>query len=63
MIPEPEPDVLAKCIEVASRLCNGQRLRGYRAPTHTILDTAVGLLREFGFLYNSSLMHHASQSY
>lgn len=63
MTPEQERDVLVKCIEVATKLCNGQKPRGYRAPMYTIRETTVKLLREFGFLYNSSLMHHDSQPY
>ncbi|KAI1409878.1 glycoside hydrolase/deacetylase [Hypoxylon sp. FL1857] len=63
MTPEQERDVLVKCIEVATKLCNGRKPRGYRAPMYTIRETTVELLREFGFLYNSSLMHHDSQPY
>ncbi|KAI1761485.1 polysaccharide deacetylase family protein [Hypoxylon sp. FL1150] len=62
MTPEQERDVLVKCIEVATKLC-GKKPRGYRAPMYTIRETTVELLREFGFLYNSSLMHHDSQPY
>ena len=30
---------------------------------YTIRETTIKLLREHGFLYNSSLMHHDSQPY
>jgi uncharacterized protein YcgI (DUF1989 family)/peptidoglycan/xylan/chitin deacetylase (PgdA/CDA1 family) len=62
MTPEQERDVLLKCIEVATKLC-GKKPRGYRAPMYTIRETTVKLLREHGFLYDTSLMHHDSQPY
>ncbi|OAA59753.1 polysaccharide deacetylase family protein [Niveomyces insectorum RCEF 264] len=62
MTPAQERDVLDKCIEVATRLC-GRKPRGYRAPMYTIRETTVGLLRDRGFLYDTSLMHHDSQPY
>lgn len=63
MTPEQEQDVLVKCIEVATQLCGGKKPRGYRAPMYTIRETTVKLLREHGFLYDTSLMHHDSQPY
>ncbi|CAK7238433.1 hypothetical protein SEUCBS140593_010683 [Sporothrix eucalyptigena] len=62
MTEEQEKDVLVKCIDVATKLV-GKKPRGYRAPMYTIRETTVKLLREHGFLYNSSLMHHDSQPY
>ncbi|ETI21178.1 hypothetical protein G647_07522 [Cladophialophora carrionii CBS 160.54] len=62
MTPEQERDVLLKCIDVATQLC-GKKPRGYRAPMYTIRETTVHLLREHGFLYDTSLMHHDSQPY
>lgn len=62
MTPEQERDVLVKCIEVATKLC-GEKPRGYRAPMYTIRETTIELLREHGFLYDSSLMHHDCQPY
>ncbi|KAH7325618.1 polysaccharide deacetylase family protein [Stachybotrys elegans] len=62
MTEEQERDVLLKCIDVATKL-TGQKPRGYRAPMYTIRETTVQLLREHGFLYDSSLMHHDSQPY
>ncbi|KAH7024851.1 uncharacterized protein B0I36DRAFT_376654 [Microdochium trichocladiopsis] len=61
MTPEQEAAVLLKCIDVATRLAGGKKPRGYRAPMYTIRETTVKLLREHGFLYDSSLMHHDSQ--
>lgn len=49
-------------IDVATKLV-GKKPRGYRAPMYTIRETTVKLLREHGFLYDSSLMHHDSQPY
>lgn len=63
MTPEQERAVLEKCIEVATRLCGGKKPRGYRAPMYTVRETTVKMLREKGFLYDSSLMHHDSQPY
>jgi uncharacterized protein YcgI (DUF1989 family)/peptidoglycan/xylan/chitin deacetylase (PgdA/CDA1 family) len=62
MTTSQERDVLLKCIDVATKLC-GKRPRGYRAPMYTIRETTVKLLREHGFLYDTSLMHHDSQPY
>jgi peptidoglycan/xylan/chitin deacetylase (PgdA/CDA1 family) len=62
MTPVQERDVLLKCIDVATKLC-GKKPRGYRAPMYTIRETTVKLLREHGFLYDTSLMHHDSQPY
>lgn len=63
MTPQQEREVLLKCIEVATKLCHGKKPRGYRAPMYTIRETTVQLLREHGFLYDTSLMHHDSQPY
>ncbi|KAH8886083.1 glycoside hydrolase/deacetylase [Thozetella sp. PMI_491] len=62
MTEDQERDVLVKCIEVATQLV-GKKPRGYRAPMYTIRETTVELLRQHGFLYDSSLMHHDSQPY
>ena len=62
MTEEQETHVLEKCIDVATKLV-GKRARGYRAPMYTIRETTVKLLREHGFLYDTSLMHHDSQPY
>ncbi|CAG9939962.1 unnamed protein product [Clonostachys rosea f. rosea IK726] len=62
MTEEQEREVLLKCIDVATKL-TGKKPKGYRAPMYTIRETTVKLLREHGFLYNSSLMHHDSQPY
>ncbi|KAJ5666167.1 uncharacterized protein N7477_008615 [Penicillium maclennaniae] len=62
MTPAQERDVLVKCMEVAQRL-TGKRVRGYRAPMYALRETTIELLREFEFLYDSSLSHHDSQPY
>lgn len=62
MTPAQERDVLVKCMEVAQRL-TGKRVRGYRAPMYQLRETTINLLREFEFLYDSSLSHHDSQPY
>ncbi|CAI7569342.1 unnamed protein product [Penicillium glandicola] len=62
MTPTQERDVLVKCMEVSQRL-TGKRVRGYRAPMYQLRDTTIALLREFEFLYDSSLSHHDSQPY
>ncbi|OKL61120.1 hypothetical protein UA08_03096 [Talaromyces atroroseus] len=59
---EQERDVLQKCMEVSLRL-TGKKVRGYRAPMYQLRETTIGLLKEFGFLYDSSLNHHDSQPY
>lgn len=62
MTPTQERDVLVKCMEVSERL-TGKRVRGYRAPMYQLRETTIELLREFEFLYDSSLSHHDSQPY
>lgn len=62
MTPTQERDVLVKCMDVAQRL-TGKRVQGYRAPLYQLRETTVDLLKEFGFLYDSSLGHHDSQPY
>lgn len=62
MTPAQERDVLVNCMEVAQRL-TGKRVRGYRAPMYQLRETTIDLLREFEFLYDSSLSHHDSQPY
>lgn len=57
-----ERSLTSSSIEVATKLV-GKKPRGYRAPMYTIRETTVKLLREHGFLYDSSLMHHDSQPY
>ncbi|KAI1837955.1 CAZyme family CE4 [Penicillium roqueforti] len=62
MTPSQERDVLVKCMELAQRL-TGKRVQGYRAPMYQLRETTIELLREFEFLYDSSLSHHDSQPY
>ncbi|KAJ5594803.1 uncharacterized protein N7459_001011 [Penicillium hispanicum] len=62
MTPSQEREVLVKCMEAAKRL-TGKKVQGYRAPMYQLRETTVELLREFGFLYDSSLSHHDSQPY
>lgn len=62
MTPEQEREVLVKCMDVSQRL-TGKRVQGYRAPMYQLRETTVQLLKEFGFLYDSSLGHHDSQPY
>lgn len=62
MTPEQEREVLVKCMEVSQRL-TGKRVLGYRAPMYQLRETTIKLLKEFEFLYDSSLSHHDSQLY
>ena len=62
MTPTQERDVLTKCMEVARRL-TGKNPLGYRAPLYQLRETTVELLKEFGFLFDSSLSHHDCQPY
>lgn len=62
MTPAQERDVLVKCMEVSQRL-TGKKVQGYRAPFYQLRETTVTLLKELGFLYDSSLGHHDSQPY
>ncbi|EUC35665.1 hypothetical protein COCCADRAFT_24476 [Bipolaris zeicola 26-R-13] len=62
MTPAQERDVLAKCMQVSERL-TGRKVQGYRAPMYQLRETTIELLKEFGFLYDSSLSHHDSQPY
>ncbi|RJE19121.1 Polysaccharide deacetylase [Aspergillus sclerotialis] len=62
MTPAQEREVLIKCMEVSQRL-TGKKVQGYRAPMYQLRETTVALLKELGFLYDSSLSHHDSQPY
>ncbi|CAK7234932.1 hypothetical protein SCUCBS95973_009100 [Sporothrix curviconia] len=62
MTPEQEHDVLVKSMAVSQRL-TGKKVLGYRAPMYQLRETTIVLLKEFGFLYDSSLSHHDSQPY
>lgn len=62
MTPVQERDVLTKCMDVCQRL-TGKKVLGYRAPMYQLRETTIALLREYGFLYDSSLGHHDSQPY
>ncbi|KAJ6007650.1 polysaccharide deacetylase family protein [Penicillium herquei] len=57
---EQERDVLLKCVELATTL-TGKRPVGYRSPVYTLRESTLQLLRENGFLYDSSLSQHDSQ--
>ncbi|KAH8897154.1 glycoside hydrolase/deacetylase [Thozetella sp. PMI_491] len=62
MTPEQERDVLVKCMEVSERF-TGKKVQGWRAPMYQLRETTIELLKELGFLYDSSLSHHDSQPY
>ncbi|TVY39928.1 Peptidoglycan deacetylase [Lachnellula subtilissima] len=62
MTEEQETEVLLKCIDAATKLV-GKKPRRYRAPMYTIRESTVKLLRQYEFLYDSSLVHHDSQPY
>ncbi|KAJ0424923.1 hypothetical protein BJY00DRAFT_275573 [Aspergillus carlsbadensis] len=62
MTVQQERDVLVKCMDVAQRL-TGKKVAGYRAPMYQVRESTIELLRELGFLYDSSLSHHDSQPY
>ena len=62
MTPSQERDVLTKCMNI-SQPFTGQIVKGYRAPLYQIRETTVELLKEFGFLHDSSLSLHDCQSY
>lgn len=62
MTPAQERDVLVKCMQVSQRL-TGKKVQGYRAPMYQLRETTIELLKEFEFLYDSSLSHHDSQPY
>lgn len=62
MTPEQERDVLVKCMDIAQRL-TGKRVQGYRAPLYQLRETTIAVLKEFGFLYDTSLAHHDCQPY
>lgn len=62
MTVEQERDVFTKCVETHHKL-TGKKVMGWRAPMYQLRETSVALLKEFGFLYDSSLSHHDSQPY
>lgn len=58
-----EKDVLEKCIDLATKLKNGKKPVGYRAPLYQIRETTVQLLQDHGFLYDSSMNAYDSLPY
>ncbi|KAF4422207.1 glucose 1-dehydrogenase [Fusarium acutatum] len=60
---QQERDILVKCIEIATSLCQGKEPVGYRAPLYEIRESTVRLLEEYGFLYDASLNSHDSLPY
>ncbi|ETI22553.1 hypothetical protein G647_06629 [Cladophialophora carrionii CBS 160.54] len=63
MTVEQEKDVLLKCIGLITRLRQGKKPVGYRAPLYQIRETTVQLLQDHGFLYDSSMNAHDSLPY
>lgn len=63
MTVEQEKDVLEKCIDLVTKLQNGKRPVGYRAPLYQIRETTVRLLQDHDFLYDSSMNAHDSLPY
>lgn len=63
MTVEQEKDVLEKCIDLVTKLQNGKRPVGYRAPLYQIRETTVRLLQEHDFLYDSSMNAHDALPY
>jgi len=63
MTTEQERHVLEKCIELATKLKDGKRPSGYRAPLYQLRESTVQLLQEHGFLYDSSMNAHDSVPY
>lgn len=61
---EPEERaVLEKGIEAMDRHLDGYRPRGYRAPSWDLSPSSVGLLVEYGFEYDSSMMAQDFEPY
>ena len=63
MTVEQEKDVLQKCIALITRLKQGKKPVGYRAPLYQIRETTVQLLQDHDFLYDSSMNAHDSLPY
>ena len=63
MTPEQERHVLEKCIELATKLKDGKRPSGYRAPLYQLRESTVQLLQEHAFLYDSSMNAYDSVPY
>ncbi|RMZ86612.1 hypothetical protein DV736_g6162, partial [Chaetothyriales sp. CBS 134916] len=63
MTVEQERDVLEKCIDIVTKLQDGKRPVGYRAPLYQIRETTVQLLQDHGFLYDSSMNAHDALPY
>lgn len=49
-----EEDMIHKCVDLATKLMNGQRPRGWRAPLYHLREHTVKVLEEMGFLYGVS---------
>ncbi|KAH6679562.1 polysaccharide deacetylase family protein-like protein [Halenospora varia] len=62
MSEDQERDVIAKCVELATKL-TGKKPSGWRAPLYQIREHTIKVLEEHGFLYDTSLTHHDSKPY
>ena len=49
---EQEKDVIAKCIDIATKL-TGKKPRGWRAPLYQIRESTISILEEHDFLYGT----------
>ncbi len=63
LTPEQERDIIKKCVDLATKLKDGKKPTGYRAPLYQIRESTVSLLQEHGFLYDSSMNAHDSLPY
>lgn len=63
MTVQQESDVLEKCIDLVTKLRQGKRPVGYRAPLYQIRETTVQILQEHDFLYDTSMNAHDSLPY
>lgn len=55
--------VLVKSIDVLTQFCNGVRPKGFTAPSWVTSPDLIGLLEQYGILYDHSFMHDDFQPY
>jgi peptidoglycan-N-acetylglucosamine deacetylase len=62
MEPDEERRLMEKQLQ-QHLTCTGQRPRGYRSPSWDFTDSTLGILEEFGFAWDSSLMGRDFEPY
>ena len=63
LTPEQERDIIGKCVDLATKLKDGKKPTGYRAPLYQIRQSTVSQHQEHACLYDTSMNAHDSLPY